>query len=200
MATAVACCFWMRANQSFKPTPLARLNSGVRLFVMASDSNRHSERQERWLRLAPIATRYLCTGAKARVLPGLALVGFRPVECSLGNPEWPVSAQEIEVERRGEGFVDSIAFNFDKYRRPRFQVHAARRSLNPPHQFIRSGNLVVHPSQYYHYWGRPWWLPTALWSQSAASSTLFRVSQCVPQLLEFLDSGARGCNVSRQPQ
>jgi hypothetical protein len=131
-----------------------------------------------------------------RLVPEILAAGFRQVEYSLENPEWAVSGREIELERRGSGVVDTITFNFDKYKRPRFQIHASRRLAEPPHELIHSGNLVARPSQYYHFWGKPWWLPHSLWSYRALESTVNRVSGHLPQLFRLLEQGKRGQNVS----
>ena len=164
---------------------------------MRSRKSGHEQRFENWQRLAPPQTRLLCALVVDRVVPCLASLGFHAVQCTLGNPEWEVSGREVELERSGEGVVDTVTFNFDKHRRPRFQVHASRRSAQPPHPYVRAGNLVARASQYYHFWGKPWWLPSTLWSLVGAERTATEVATHIGQLVAMLENGERGRHVSR---
>ena len=171
---------------------------GVRSHSMPRRAPSHAQRQENWLRLASPQTRHLVTLVSDRVPARLASEGFRPVDVTLGNLEWPVSGRDMEFERAGPGFVDSVTISFDKYMTPRFQVHASRRSTEPPHSYIHAGNLVSRPSQYYHFWGKPWWLPSRLWPASLSASSVERVEACLGQIINMLETGARGQNVSRE--
>lgn len=164
---------------------------------MQPRASAQEQRHAKWLRLAPPQTHELCTLVLHRSIPRLASAGFRPVECTLGNSDWPVSGREVELERLGAGYIDSVTFNFDKYMRPRFQVHASRRSAEPPHRFIHAGNLVSRRSQYYHYWGKPWWLPSGLWSTGRSAASAAQVEACLGQLLRLLENGERGANISK---
>jgi hypothetical protein len=110
----------------------------------------------------------------------------------------PVSGREIELERARGEFVDTVTFNFDKYRRPRFQIHLARRMARPPNTFVRSCNFVANNNQYYHFWGVPWWYPTALWSASRSDRLIASVDSRLAQVDQFLESTLAGPNISKQ--
>ena len=105
--------------------------------------------------------------------------------------------REFEIERLVGDVADIVTFNFDKYHRPRFQVHAARRALAPPHEFVRSCNLVAKKSQYVYFWGAPALLPSAWWSNALSDRTVERMSNRIHQVIDFLESGERGQNVSQ---
>jgi hypothetical protein len=139
----------------------------------------------------------MSTAVSSELVPVFESFGFERVNIHLGDPEVPVSGSELTLERVSGGVVDSITFNFEKYRTPRFQLHASRREAAAPHQFIRSCNLVARGSQYYHFWGKPWWLPTRLWSECGSKRTIESVSSRLFQLIRYLDTGERGPNISR---
>jgi hypothetical protein len=157
----------------------------------------HKARFESWQRLCPEQTRILGSLVYSRLLPILERQGFVRVDVSLRDKDWPVSGREFKLERWGAIYVDSIEFNFDKYRAPRFQVHASRRVAEPPHPFVRQANLVARPSQYLHFWGKPWWLPIGIWSERASLRTVAGVDWFLVQLTHFLATGERGHNISR---
>ncbi len=157
----------------------------------------HKARFGKWQRLCPIHTQFLISLVNDRLVPALEQAGFTVVDVSLRQPDQPVTGRMIELERWAEPWVDSVTFNFDKYRTPRFQVHASRRSATLPHKFFRSANLVARPSQYLHFWGKPWWLPSILWPQAASLRTVDRIAHHQAELLRFLETGERSPRVSR---
>jgi hypothetical protein len=108
-----------------------------------------------------------------------------------------VSGRTIELERWSDSWVDSVCFNFDKYRAPRFQVYLSRRLSAQPHAWVHSGNLVARSSQYLYFWGKPWLLPSSLWSDSASRRTVARIETYMSEALFFLDSGERGKHISK---
>jgi hypothetical protein len=158
----------------------------------------HRGRFKKWQNLCPPQTRFLSSAVDVRLAPQLEAAGFHRVEVILQEVDWPVRGSEIELERVREQIIDTVGFNFAKYRTPRLQIHFSRREIAPPHAFIRSGNLVARKSQYYHYWGKPWWLPTRFWSQRASKRAIDRIEALIEQLLRFLDSGEMGPNISRR--
>lgn len=135
---------------------------------------------------------------ESAVVPIVESAGFKRVDIRLCDPEWQVSGSEIALERADGTLIDAITFSFEKYRTPRFQIHAARRGADAPHEFVRSCNLVARPTQYYHFWGKPWWLPTGLWSERRSRRTVGKVSMRIDQLLRYLETAERGPNISRQ--
>lgn len=153
---------------------------------------------EKWQRLAPPGTRVLSALVVSQLLPLLEARGFQRVTHRLRQPDQPVSGREIELERWAGDCVDSVCFNFDKYRAPRFQVQLSHRSSEPPHAWVRSANLVRRPSQYLHFWGKPWWLPTTLWSEQASRRVAARVASALPNALAFLDHDERGTHISKR--
>jgi hypothetical protein len=56
---------------------------------------------------------------------------------------------------------------------------------------------VARRSQYYHFWGKPWWLPTRLWSDAGSLRTIGKVASRLEQLVRFLEHGEIGPNISR---
>lgn len=156
-----------------------------------------STRFARWLRLCPPQTRYLASLVRQQLLPVVESMGFERVAVDLRDPGSPVSGSVIELERWTAEHVDSICFNFDKYRAPRLQVHGSRRSATVPHPFLRSGNLVARPAQYLHFWGKPWWLPAAFWSERACERSIDRLAGGLPELCRFLRTGERSRHISR---
>ncbi len=165
---------------------------------MTLSATAHQTRFKRWQNLAPPLTRHMSIAVSSELVPLLESFGFERVNIHLGDPEAPVSGSELTLERVSGGLLDSITFNFEKYRTPRFQLHASRREAAAPYQFIRSCNLVARGSQYYHFWGKPWWLPTRLWSERGSKRAIESVSSRLPQLVHYLDTGERGPNISRR--
>jgi hypothetical protein len=158
----------------------------------------HRVRFKRWQNLAPRQTRSLCVSVDNRLVPQFEMHGFCRVDVSLRQADSPVRGSEVRLERARDQIVDSISFSFTKFKSPRLQVHFSRRKLTPPHTFLRSANLVIRRSQYYHFWGKPWWLPTRFWSERATSRTVDKLEARIEQLLRFLESGDIGPSISRQ--
>jgi hypothetical protein len=125
----------------------------------ARPAGAHARRMQKWRNLAPAKTRLLLDAVVESLVPMLESAGFQQVEFVRQDPTSPTSGKEIVLERVSEEHIDSVVFNFDKYHRPRFQVHCSRRDLKTPNDIIRSANLVRNSSQYYHFWGKAWWLP-----------------------------------------
>jgi hypothetical protein len=158
---------------------------------------KHRQRFKKWQNLLPRQTRYLSSMVDGRLVPALESMGFQRVDVSLHDPEMPVPGKEIELERVIGELLDSISFNFEKYGSPRFQVHCARRQLET-NEFVRSCNLVARSKQYYHFWGKPWWLPTRWWLDSASQRAVTSVETRLVQLISFLERGEIGANISNQ--
>lgn len=151
----------------------------------------------KWLNLVRPETRQLGLAVEAELARHLEQLGFARVDAAFHDAAWIVSGSEILLEKQRDEWVDAIEFRFEKYGSPRFQVHAARRRAVPPHELAASCNLVAKPGQYYHFWGKPWWLPTRLWRTAKVAHTVAAVRVRLPQLLAFLESGARGSGISR---
>lgn len=161
--------------------------------------DKHRKHFKKWQNLAPQQTRFLSSLVESRLVPILESKGFRWVDISLNNPERPVSGNEIRLERVCGQEMDSVDFNFEKHMSPRFQIHFSRRELVPPYySFIRSADLVARRGQYYHYWAKPWWLPTGFWSDRNSTRTIDALERKIDQLLSFLETGESGPNISRQ--
>lgn len=158
----------------------------------------HEKRLVKWRNLAPPQTRVVIDGTLENLVPALEAKGFERVDSSRLDPTHPTSGSEIVMERVAGEYVDAVTFNFEKYRRPRVQIQCARRELSEPHRFIRSANLVRKNTQYYYFWGKPWWLPTKLWPASASRHALALAKTHLGQVLRFLESGERGPNISKQ--
>ena len=163
---------------------------------MSRGKSSHKARFEKWQQLAPVQTRFLSSMVEARLSSLLEAQGFSRVEYSLRQLDRPVSGRELEFERWEASLVDSLTFNFDKYGAPRFQVIFSRREAEQPCAFLQAGNLVASRRQYFHFWGKPWWLPAFLWSQDASLRTIVSVEHRLAQALDFLATGQRGINIS----
>lgn len=160
-----------------------------------TQSGGHRRRLENWQRLSPPATRYLCALVDSELVPSLEKIGFTRAEYSFGDKSDPVSGREIQLERSRDASTEYVLFNFEKYRTPRFQIHFGVRGSEMEH--IRQANLVSKRGQYYHFWGRPWWLPTRLWSAKCSDRAIAKVKAHLLQLVEFIETGSRGANISR---
>jgi hypothetical protein len=143
-------------------------------------------------------TRILSEQIMEKVVPALETQGFRGVGICLGDPDQPVSGGDLRFERRVADKIDSVTFNFEKYRTPSVQVHLARRGAAPPHEFILSGNLVSRPWQYYHFWGKPWWYPTRFWPHRSVVRTVELILGRLQQAVDFLEQGKRGSGISKE--
>jgi hypothetical protein len=159
---------------------------------------RHRVRFKKWQNLLPRQTRFLCLSVENRLVPQLETQGFCRVDVNLRQTDWPVLGREVTLERARDKIVDSVSFSFTKFKSPRLQVHFSRRELTPPHTFLRSASLVIRRTQYYHFWGKPWWLPTLFWSDRATSRTIDKLEARIGELLQFLESGDIGASISRQ--
>ena len=164
---------------------------------MNQTASAHRKRFRKWQNLACAETRFLSTQVETTLAAWFEQQGFIRVDLNLSDPEWPVGGGEIVLERVAGAEVDAVTFNFEKYRSPRFQVHAQRRVQAPPHEFVRSCNLVARRSQYYHFWGKPWGLPPRLWPNAGSLRTIEKVASRLDQLVRFLEHGEIGPNISR---
>jgi hypothetical protein len=158
---------------------------------------RHRKKFQGRQNLAPALTRYLSAQIDETVIPILEARGFRRVGVCLGDSEHTVSGGELRLERREADTIDSVTFNFEKYKAPRVQIHLDRRQALPPNDFVHSGNLVATGSQYIYFWGKPWWLPAMVWSRSGVDRTIKRIGRYLEQATTFLETGTRGPNISR---
>jgi hypothetical protein len=147
-------------------------------------------RLERWLNLAPKASRDLAAAVRAEVVVPLSAQGFSWVARHHYDPDpEPNSAREILLERRDADDVETVVLSFDKYRRPRLQVWLMRRSAEPPHNWVRAANLVRQHGQPFYFWGKPWWMPSALWPRTAGLRTAEAIRLRLPAALAFLRQG-----------
>lgn len=164
---------------------------------MKADRKAHRARFNRWCKLGGQPLVHFSRLVQEQLLPKLAGIGFVEAE------DWPepscdpVGGGELLVQRDQDNAVDLICFNFDKYHRPRVQVSIYRRALTPPYALVRSANLVKRSSQYYHWWGQPWWLPTRFWAKGQSNKAIDRLATCLLQSDAFLQRGERGPNMSR---
>lgn len=156
------------------------------------------KRFERWLNKASPQTRALGQFLVEKVVPEIQRAGFQSVTDHFGDKGSQVQGGEFRFERVSGDFVDSIDLFFDKYASPRFQISFSRRSRADVRQFVRSGRLVKKPTQNYYEWGKPRWIPMPLWSASQSRRVVDQVSNCVHQVLQFLDSGIRGPAISKE--
>lgn len=158
----------------------------------------HKKKYEKWKRLCPIQTRYMCSLIESEVVPFFIESGFSWVSVSYHDPEWVVSGNEIDLERINEESVDTLSISFDKYRNPTFQVSLIRRKKIKGNEFIRSANLVAKDSEYYHIWCKPWYWPTKLWPNSLSVREVKKVKSELSKLVEFIEFGKLSSCINRQ--
>jgi hypothetical protein len=157
----------------------------------------HQKRFAKWQNLCPPKTRALSAAIDRELLAMLAERGFIRVDTQRQFEDCPVSGSEIELGREGGKHYDVVRFNFEKYRTPRVQVSGSRHEAHAPYKCIRACNLVARDSQYYHFWGRSWWLPDSLWPDARVQATVNAIRKNLDQLLHFLETGERGPNISK---
>lgn len=153
---------------------------------------------ERWKARAPTHTRALAELVETRLVPRCEEAGFTRVDIWMGDQNHRVRGDEIQLERTMGAELDMLDISFANYGATRFQLGCARRRTEPPHAFIRSGKLVAKNAEYYHFWGKPWWLPAWSWSIRDAERTVERVAVKLDQIFDFLERGVVGPNISRQ--
>ena len=151
----------------------------------------------KWLSFGPPETRQLGSLVESELVPALEKLGFSVTGDRRLLVDLSVLGRELELERSTDDCVDVITINFDKYHRPRFQVSAARRLTQPPHAFVRACNLVPSSRHSYFFWGKPWWLPTRLWTTGRAFRLVASIRARLPQLDLFLSTTQRGPHVSK---
>ncbi len=156
-----------------------------------------TKRFHKWLNLSPHETRHLASRVESLLVAGLEELGFSLPSGPRLLPGLDILGREIELERSAGDSVDTVTISFDKYRRPRFQVNVARRMTLAPHQVVHSCNLVAHSGQYFYFWGKPWWLPSILWTDWRADHLVDSIKFRLPQIDQFLSSGRRGPNISK---
>jgi hypothetical protein len=158
---------------------------------------RHEKRFARWQARVNPRTRFLSELVKTELVPVFEAEGLGTVDIALEGKGRTLNPNEIRLERLGENHIDSIDITFGKYGQTKFQISASRRQRVAPNNWIRSTCLVKHARQYYCFWGKPWWLPGALWTDALAKRTVNTLLKLVRQLAVFLETGERGPNLSR---
>ena len=153
---------------------------------------------ERWKARVPAKTRELAELVETRLVTRCEADGFSRVDIWMGDKEFPVRGDEIQLERAAGAELDVIDVSFASYGAMRFQLGCARRRIEPPHAFVRSGMLVATRTEYFHFWGKPPWRPGWSWSKADAKRTVERVEGKLDQIFAFLESGVVGLNISRQ--
>jgi hypothetical protein len=188
----------MRSMQCASTRTSGNMSMAAHIVEPSVEGVAQRKRFRKWQNLAPPQTRFLSTSVESQLVPLLESKGFRCVDFWMEQRDQPVGGAEIELERVKDDLIDSINFNFETYRTPRLQVHGARRRRSPSLDFIRSANLVARRRQYYHFWGKPWWLPTRFWADGRSVRTIATIADRIGQLVHFLETGVLGPNVSRQ--
>lgn len=165
---------------------------------MTMKDKNHAQKFKRWQEKISQETRFLSEQVDKNIIPFFEKNGFQKVEVALNNPEWPVSMDEIRLERKISDVIDSIYVGFAKHGATKFQIRISRRELDSPHEFIRDSCLVKNSTQHYFLWGKPWWCPLSFWSESNSIKIIDKIMPLLPQVLEFLETGVRGKNISKE--
>lgn len=162
---------------------------------MTPKNGKHAQRFERWQQRAPPQTRVLAEAIVSRWVPAIVAKEFKSVDCIMGRTDSPVEGSELQFERLSDGHIDIVHLFFDKYSSARFQISFARRTQYSPNQIVRSSHLVKRSTEHYHEWGKPRWLPLALWSPRQSAATVDAVLKATDQIFSFLETGECGPNV-----
>lgn len=164
---------------------------------MESTSSRHEKRWLRWQSRVPAKTRLLSELLRTKLTAVVEEAGFSKVDLELDRPDRPVEGNELRFERDSGPYIDVIYAFFDKYDSPRFQIVFSRRMRASPERIVSSGRLTRNATQRYHEWGKPRWLPIALWSGALAKSCVDEAVHRMPLVLDALvaeDRKARTAN------
>ncbi|MEW6598741.1 hypothetical protein ACVSQ4_28100, partial [Klebsiella pneumoniae] len=156
----------------------------------------HKRRFRRWQSNTRRETRVLSELLEEKFVAVFLGSRFEWVGVNLTRPDWPVDTKEIVLERANSDLIDYVVVNFEKHSAPRFQIHFGRRRNTVDNEFIRSGNLVKNPHEYYHFWGKPAWLPTRFWSDNSAQRVVSTVTSMVDEIIAFIEFGEKGENIS----
>ena len=149
----------------------------------------HEKRFSTWSNLGGSSMRALVNLVEEQLVPAYLAVGFGRTSVYMNDPTDRVSGREIHLERQGTGEVQFVTFNFDKYRRPAFQVHIGCRSTTSDRAWIRSANVVKRRGQLPHFWGKPRWLPMQLWTEGMSSRVIDQLAAKTAEVLVFLGGG-----------
>lgn len=150
-----------------------------------------------WCKLGGTSLTSMGRLVEDELLPLYLAANFERVSAHMRDPTDVVSARQICLERACDNKIDSVVFNFNKYRRPTFQVHLHRREIELPHSWVRAANLVSRTSQYLHFWGKPWWMPARYWTEQMSANTIVCVGEMTEVALAFLERGERCRNISK---
>jgi hypothetical protein len=164
---------------------------------LKDSTEKQRERYRRWQSQAPADTRVLSELVLSKIVPYFEASGFQRVGIALGLPDQSVARNAVCLERKLGFEVDAVDIWFDKYDRARFQIGFSRRKQLPPNEFIRSGNFVAKPSQYYCFWGKPILLPSWLWTEKMADTEVSYIADRLGQILTFFETELRSQNISR---
>lgn len=165
--------------------------------LQSSKQSSHTQRLLKWRNLASAQGKFLIDLVIEQLVPSIEALGFERIDVSAMGPDHRPSGSEICFERRVGDELFCITVNFDKYGTPRCQIRGICRSSHAPYLIIRAANLVQRRSQYYWFWGKPWWLPTRWWPNCGSTRAISAVTLAIPQLVHFLESGVRGANISK---
>lgn len=149
----------------------------------------HERRFSNWSKLGGGPLRALANLVEEQLVPAYLCAGFHRTAIYMNDPEDVVSGREIHLERRGDGEIQFVTFNFDKHRRPAFQVHIGCRKTTSNRAWTRSANVVKRRGQFLHFWGKPSWLPVQWWTEGMSARVINRLAATTPEVLAFLESG-----------
>ncbi|HVZ27274.1 MAG TPA: hypothetical protein VG798_01335 [Rhizomicrobium sp.] len=161
-----------------------------------TEVHKHIKKFHRWLSRHSQATLVLSKMVETVLVSKVLAAGYEIKSFAFDDREDRVLARELHLERANGAVVDFIEFSFEKWGRPRFLVHFGRRQATAPFKYLRTGNLVFRSTQYYCLWGKPWWMPNALWSNKRAENSVRAIDNRLDQIFAFLDTGKRGPNIS----
>ena len=156
----------------------------------------HERRFSNWCKLSGRPTMVLAHLVEVQLVPAYLTAGFRRTSIYMNDPTDMVSGREIHLEREKHGEIEFVTFNFDKYRRPAFQFHIGCRKAAPNQAWVRSAKVVARSTQLFHFWGKPWWLPSRWWSERMSLRVIDRLVAKTPEVLAFLEEGRRSSSLS----
>ncbi|NRB25798.1 hypothetical protein [Shewanella sp.] len=156
------------------------------------------KRRRKWINSIPATTKSLANEIDGNLVKKLRENGFELVPYCMGDTKNLVDKSESYLEKKDEHFTYCISIMFDKYDRAAFQVNLLKRESERLHNIVDSSNLVASNNQFVYFWGKPWWIPSAFWSEKSSSNLISKICSYSTQILDFFETGKRGSQLSRE--
>jgi len=132
------------------------------------------------------------------LVPLFIIEGFELVAFCLGDEKNLVQGNELRLEKLYEDRICSISIFFDKYNDARFQISMIKNESTGNKKIIDSAHLVSKCGEYFHFWGRPWWIPSFMWSKDSVKNAVEEIVKYTPQIMDYFNYDRRGEKISKK--